>query len=284
MADPTLYLFDGHNLLHAGGFADLRELRDTLASWVATQGARGVLVFDGTGHDETRGPLEVRFAEHADSLIERLASENRDRERVCVVSTDSTLRATAGRMVKSVTSQTFVRDLEPVRHAEGKRSELADRLDDETRARLEGLRRGTRERARMNPHVAVTTLGVRDLERARTFYSEGLGWPIAQEDHNWVCFILGGGSTAFALYPWDELASDADVPADGSGFRGVTLSYNVRSEGRVDEVLREAERAGGTIVKPAGRAEWGGYRGYFADTEGFLWEVATGATQLPFSE
>jgi predicted RNA-binding protein with PIN domain len=97
IADPTLYLFDGHNLLHAGGFTDLRELRDTLASWVATRGARGVLVFDGSGRDETHGALDVRFAAHADSLIERLASENRARERVCVVSTDSTLRATAGR-------------------------------------------------------------------------------------------------------------------------------------------------------------------------------------------
>lgn len=43
----------------------------------------------------------------------------------------------------------------------------------------------------MKPHVAVITLGVRDLERARRFYSEGLGWQIQQEDHNWVCFILG---------------------------------------------------------------------------------------------
>lgn len=142
IADPTLYLFDGHNLLHAGAYADQRELRDTLASWVATRGARGVLVFDGRGTDETRGPLEVRFAEHADSVLERLASENRNRERVCVVTTDATLRATAGRMVKTVTSQTFLAELEPVQHAERRRAELADRLDDETRARLEQLRRG----------------------------------------------------------------------------------------------------------------------------------------------
>jgi catechol 2,3-dioxygenase-like lactoylglutathione lyase family enzyme len=136
----------------------------------------------------------------------------------------------------------------------------------------------------MKPHVAVITLGVRDLARARRFYNEGLGWPIQQEDHNWVCFSLGGGSSALALYPWDELADDANLPADGSGFRGVTLSHNVRSEERVDEVLAEAERAGGKIIKRAQRAAWGGYSGYFADTDGYLWEVATGATQLPFSE
>jgi len=136
----------------------------------------------------------------------------------------------------------------------------------------------------MKPHVAVITLGVEDLKRARKFYSEGLGWPIQQEDDNWVCFLLGDGSSALALYPWSELAEDAHVPADGAGFRGVTLAYNVRSEERVDEVLAEAERAGGTVVKGATLAAWGGYRGYFADSDGYLWEVATGATQLPFSE
>jgi len=136
----------------------------------------------------------------------------------------------------------------------------------------------------MKPHVAVITLGVRDLKRARTFYSEGLGWPIQQEDYNWVCFLLGDGSSALALYPWDELAHDATVPADGNGFRGVTLAHNLRSKERVDEVLGEAERAGGKLVKPAKRTSWGGYGGYFADPDGYLWEVATGATKLPFSE
>jgi catechol 2,3-dioxygenase-like lactoylglutathione lyase family enzyme len=136
----------------------------------------------------------------------------------------------------------------------------------------------------MKPHVAVITLGVRDLERARKFYSEGLGWPIQQEDYNWVCFLLGDGASALALYPWDELAGDAKVPADGSGFRGVTLAHNVRSKERVEEVLTEAERAGGGIVKTAQPTSWGGYGGYFADPEGYLWEVATGATTLPVSE
>ncbi len=142
MADPTLYVFDGHNLLYAGGFADPRELRDTLASFVALRGARGVLVFDGAGRDEVKGPLEVRFADNADALIERLATESRATEQVCVVSSDSTVRATAGRQVQTLTSQTFLRDLAPVEHTEERPSRVADRLDDETRAALERLRRG----------------------------------------------------------------------------------------------------------------------------------------------
>jgi uncharacterized protein len=72
--------------------------------------------------------------------------------------------------------------------------------------------------------------------------------------------------------------------AEGSGFRGITFSDNVRNEERVDEILAEAESAGGTIVKPPTRTSWGGYSGYFADPEDHLWEVATGATDLPFSE
>jgi uncharacterized protein len=136
----------------------------------------------------------------------------------------------------------------------------------------------------MNPHISVITLGVRDFDRAKRFYSEGLGWPIQQEQDDWVCFGLADGSSALALYPWDAFADDAGVAADGSGFRGVSFAYNVRSEDRVDAVLAEAERAGGAIVQPVRRTEWGGYSGYFADPDVHLWEVATGATQLPFSE
>jgi catechol 2,3-dioxygenase-like lactoylglutathione lyase family enzyme len=136
----------------------------------------------------------------------------------------------------------------------------------------------------MKPHVAIITLGVRDFARARRFYADGLGWPVLLEDGEWVCFSLGDGSSALALFPWDELAADAEVPADGSGFRGVTLAYNVQSRERVDEVLVGAERAGATITKAPAPTEWDGYSGYFADPEGQLWEVATGATRLPSSE
>jgi len=141
MPEPTLYLFDGFNLLHAGDFRGVRELADALASFVALRGARGVVVFDGAGPDETLGPLQVRYAPHADALLERLASEHRDRERVCLVSSDSAVRGTSGQEVAKLSSRTFLRDLEPVRHSEGRRTELADRLDPAVREQLERLRR-----------------------------------------------------------------------------------------------------------------------------------------------
>jgi len=142
MAEPTLYLFDGHNLLHAGTFADQRELTDALASFVALKGARGVLVWDGAGTDAEVGPLSVRYAPHADALLERLAAEHRGTEQVYLVSSDFAVRGTSGQEVQKRTSRSFLDDLGQPRHEERQGSRLADVLDDATRARLERLRRG----------------------------------------------------------------------------------------------------------------------------------------------
>jgi predicted RNA-binding protein with PIN domain len=144
MAEPTLYLFDGFNLLHAGGFGSPDELRDLLASWVAAQGARGVLVFDGQGTTERRGPLEVRWAKDADTLLERLAAEHRSREQVAIVSSDAEIRGTAGVEVRKLTSQTFLAELSPPSQPPAVRGDMRDRLDPDTLAELERLRRGER--------------------------------------------------------------------------------------------------------------------------------------------
>jgi predicted RNA-binding protein with PIN domain len=142
MPDPSLYLFDGYNLLHASTFGDPRQLVDALASFVASKGARGVLVFDGVGDDLERGPLTVRYAADADTLLERLAAEHRDRERVVLVTSDTAILGTAGRQVMRLSSQTFVRELRPAEHRDPAPGGLADKLDEETRVRLERLRRG----------------------------------------------------------------------------------------------------------------------------------------------
>ncbi|TML56493.1 MAG: hypothetical protein E6G15_00630 [Actinobacteria bacterium] len=147
MAEPTLYLFDGHNLLYTGSFAEPRELVDQLASFVALSGARGIVVFDGSGDDQTYGPLEVVYAPNADTVLERLAAENRDTETVCLISSDSAVRGTSGQEVQKRSSRTFLGDLdrpqhETSRHGEASRYRVSDRVDDETRKRLEEMRRG----------------------------------------------------------------------------------------------------------------------------------------------
>ena len=146
MADPTLYLFDGYNLLHAAGFADARELIDRLADFVAARGVRGVVVFDGVGEEREIGPLSVRFAAHADDLLERLAAEHRRTELVCVVSSDAAVVRTSGQEVRKLSSRLFLADLAPERHVEteqrGAGGRVRDNLDAETREKLERLRRG----------------------------------------------------------------------------------------------------------------------------------------------
>jgi len=142
MAEPTLYLFDGFNVLHAGGFGSPEELRDLLASWVAAQGARGVLVFDGEGKDEQLGPLSVRWAKDADALLERLAAEQRGQEQVAIVSSDAAVRSTMGIDVRKLASQTFLAEFSRPTQPEAVRGDLRDRLDPETLSKLERLRRG----------------------------------------------------------------------------------------------------------------------------------------------
>ncbi|TMF25316.1 MAG: glyoxalase [Chloroflexi bacterium] len=129
----------------------------------------------------------------------------------------------------------------------------------------------------MNPQITAILIGVRDLKRSKQFYSEGLGCPIDKDFPAFVSFNLGDGSSALALYEWDALAGDAGVAKEGSGFRGFSLHYIVSSTKRVDEVLDQATRAGGKLVKPAQNAQWGGYFGYFSDPDGYLWKVASSA-------
>jgi predicted RNA-binding protein with PIN domain len=147
VAEPTLYLFDGSNLFHAGEFGDREELVDALASFVAVRGARGVVVFDGHGADRDLGPLEVRYAPHADDMLERLAAEHRQTEAVLVVTSDSAVRGTAGQEVRKRGSRAFLAELESPRHRDheqtGAGGRVGDRLDPETREQLERLRRGS---------------------------------------------------------------------------------------------------------------------------------------------
>ena len=123
----------------------------------------------------------------------------------------------------------------------------------------------------MEQRISIVTLGIADLARSRAFY-ERLGWRASGKTEGVVFFQAGG--MALALYPRDELAKDANTATAGHGFGGITLAYNARNRAEVDSVLAEAQGAGATILKPAQEAFWGGYSGYFADPDGFLWEVA----------
>lgn len=124
----------------------------------------------------------------------------------------------------------------------------------------------------MEPHISLITLGVSDLARSTAFYRDGLGLPTHGEFEGVTFFSLRG--TWLSLYPRADLAADAGATADGNGFPGFALAHNVHSKAEVDALLAHVQRAGATITRPARDAEWGGYSGYFADPDGYLWEVA----------
>lgn len=140
----------------------------------------------------------------------------------------------------------------------------------------------------MKQTLSFITLGVRDLAHSRAFY-RALGWQESSGSQEAVAFYQAG-SVAFALFGREALAEDATVSPAGSGFPAFTLAHNVASEAAVDATLAEAMAAGASLVRPGERAPWGGYRGYFTDPDGFLWEICfnpffemdeTGAVRLP---
>jgi predicted lactoylglutathione lyase len=124
----------------------------------------------------------------------------------------------------------------------------------------------------MEQRVSLVTLGVLDLSRARAFYGR-LGWRESQPSNDEVAFFQCGGMV-LALWSLDDLVEDARVGQPGRGFANVSLALNVRSKQEVDATLAEAEKAGAKILKAGGDVFWGGYTGYFADPDGFVWEVA----------
>jgi hypothetical protein len=130
----------------------------------------------------------------------------------------------------------------------------------------------------MGIQLTHVTLGVSDLKRSKKFYTD-LGCAIANDYGVSVFFKPGDSLSFFGLYGRDDLAADAGVDPKGSGFQGVTLNYLVSTSKQVDEVLAQAKRAGGKIVKEAQTPQYGGYLGYFSDPDGYLWKVAAAGEQ-----
>ncbi|MCS4533505.1 VOC family protein [Neisseria montereyensis] len=126
----------------------------------------------------------------------------------------------------------------------------------------------------MEQHIHFITLGVADIAVSRRFYQDIFGWQPQESRHNNVAFFQAGGALMFALYPKDALAQDAGVENQSSGgFSRVALAHNVRSREEVDTLFKQFAEHGVTITQPPQDVFWGGYCGYIADPDGFLWEI-----------
>jgi catechol 2,3-dioxygenase-like lactoylglutathione lyase family enzyme len=125
----------------------------------------------------------------------------------------------------------------------------------------------------MEPRISIITLGVSDLARSVNFYRDGLGLPTNYKEGEGIAFFQLKG-TWLALYPADALAEDALLLPERSRFGGFTLAHNVSSKAEADAVIQQALAAGAALLKSAADTFWGGYSGYFADPDGYPWEVA----------
>lgn len=125
----------------------------------------------------------------------------------------------------------------------------------------------------MEQRLTLITLGVRNLEKMRSFYTETFGWePLEHSNSEIVFFQLNG--IQLALFGREDLAEDAEVDASGSGFKGFSLAHNLQSEEEVDRLFEKLESKGADIQKRPQKTSWGGYSGYIADPEDNLWEIA----------
>ena len=138
----------------------------------------------------------------------------------------------------------------------------------------------------MKPRITVVTLGVDDLDRALRFYRDGLGLKTAgivgkEIEFGAVVFFKLQAGLQLALWPRQSIAHDSGLTVSAPSPTEVTIGHNVSSKSQVDAVMKQAENAGATIVKPAQDTSWGGYAGYFLDPDQHLWEVVWNPQLLP---
>jgi uncharacterized glyoxalase superfamily protein PhnB len=131
----------------------------------------------------------------------------------------------------------------------------------------------------MNPRLTLITLGGEDLEKSLAFYRDGLGLPtegiVGKEfAHGAVAFFDLQNGVKLALWPRKSIAHDANIPLQPRSATELTIGHNVGSKDEVDEVMKQAKRAGARIIKPAQETFWGGYAGYFQDPDDHVWEIA----------
>jgi uncharacterized protein len=131
----------------------------------------------------------------------------------------------------------------------------------------------------MKPRITLLTLGVNDLEKALSFYRDGLGFPTegiigTEFEHGAVAFFDLQSGLKLALWPRRDIAYDAEIPKGEQSATEITIGHNVSSEKEVDAIMEQARKAGAKITKEAQATFYGGYAGYFQDPDGHLWEVA----------
>lgn len=125
--------------------------------------------------------------------------------------------------------------------------------------------------------ISIICMGVKNMTQSIRFYRDGLGFSTDVKENDPKVVFFNTTGTKFELYPLELLATDINEknpPQIAAGFAGITLAYNVKSEGEVHEIMELAKKAGAVVAKEPQKVFWGGYSGCFTDPNGYYWEVA----------
>lgn len=144
------------------------------------------------------------------------------------------------------------------------------RLVSETRR--VSARRGTVER--MDQRISFVTLAVADIDVTRRFYVDGLGWTPELDVPGEVIMFRAGEHLVLSLWERSHFEAEVGTLMAGPGLAPITIAHNLATTDEVDAVLSTARAAGSPHVEEAVQRDWGGYTGYFADPDGFRWEIA----------
>lgn len=135
----------------------------------------------------------------------------------------------------------------------------------------------------MDQRISFLTLAVRDLAASRRFYVDGLGWTPEVEVGGDVVMIRTGDRLVLSLWDREHFEAEVGRIGDGDGVAPFTISYNCATPADVDDVLETARAAGADPVQLGEERVWGGYSGYFADPDGYRWEVAWNPQEIGMS-
>ena len=126
----------------------------------------------------------------------------------------------------------------------------------------------------MEQRISFITLAVADLDRTRAFYLDGLGWTAELDVPGEVLMIRAGEHLVLSLWAESGFEGEVGPIRRGDGIVPITMAHNVRTPAEVDEILELARSIGADPVSAGAQRDWGGYTGYFADPDGFRWEIA----------
>ncbi len=126
----------------------------------------------------------------------------------------------------------------------------------------------------MEQQVHVLTLATADLDAARRFYVEGLGWTPLLDVPGEIVFFQVAPGTVLAFFEAGSFARDLGTGPARPAVSGVTLAHNTADRDAVAALTARMAAAGGTVLTAPEEGAFGVFHALVRDPNGVVWEVA----------